>query len=484
MEEDDPVVQEIPVYISQALSEHLYIYQYPVQQIKKKHKDLKVRNVSMKPKNQLVRMELEIDTYGDHYCASKGEQIALNTDGPQESRCIRDKEKEKSQYFKSGMMDKIVYESTVPCTDTERYAIAILQDKELHCTPIKGILQFRPSYSHYDKQDKRKGQKDNGDNSDDEEKESDQVNVKFKRIETDFAKKAREKSFAAISQRIADEPWYDTLWKKSDTDHADLERMKLFSATTQDGSSLTLGATEYIKALFPQLNDESETTPFKKLSLQDQIKETLINAKLMTFTELHKLVRLETGPPSEAALLAALRGTACCVRGVWAPRSRDLYTRPAHVPARLMCAARDHVLYLLTHHSFVDRRKIAASVRLPSEDVLTVLRSVAKFKPNFGWELLIPPDTAFEAKYPDVVEKQNLYWEARQRQFTDMLIGEPMKRQRKKSQRDSIGSDTMMSPKARKNSVSEEDSDKRRHKKSATGGKRTRKVSSSSGQDM
>lgn len=122
---------------------------------------------------------------------------------------------------------------------------------------------------------------------------------------------------------------------------------------------------------------------------------------------------------------------------------------------------------------------------MPTEEVLAILRSVAKYTPDYGWELLLPRDTAFEEKYPDVIEKQNMFWEARQRQFTDMLIGEPTpRRQRKKSQRDSIGSDSMMSPKPRKKSVSEDDTDKRRQKKSTTGGKRTRKVSSSSGQDM
>lgn len=143
-------------------------------------------------------------------------------------------------------------------------------------------------------------------------------------------------------------------------------------------------------------------------------------------------------------------------------------------------------LYLFTQHSYVDRRKVAAAVRLPPLEVLEIIRSVAKFNPKTGWELIIPPDVAFEAKYPDVVQRQNLYWEARQRLFNDMLIGENVpKRQRKKSQRDSIGSDTMMSPKQRCNSVSEEDCDRKRHKnKSATGsGKRTRNISSSSGQD-
>lgn len=143
-------------------------------------------------------------------------------------------------------------------------------------------------------------------------------------------------------------------------------------------------------------------------------------------------------------------------------------------------------MYLFTQHSYIDRRKVAAAVRLPPEVVLDIIRSVAKFNPKTGWELILPPDVAFEAKYPDVMQRQNLNWEARQRLFNEMMIGESVpKRQRKKSQRDSVSSDTMMSPKPRNNSVSEEDSDRKRHKnKSASGsGKRTRNISSSSGQD-
>ncbi|XP_023949070.2 DNA-directed RNA polymerase III subunit RPC5 [Bicyclus anynana] len=485
MEEEDPVVQEIPVFLSQALAEHLYIYQYPVRPANRDWKDVKVTNASIKPKNHIVRMEIGLDTYSDKYCPSKGEQIALNTDGPQESRYMKDKERERSQYFRDGIMDKIVYESSSPCVESQHYAVAILQDKELHCTPIQGILQLRPSYSYFDKQDKRKADKSKTENSDDEEKEPEaqQVTVKFERVETDVAKKAREKSYESVSQRIANEPWYDALWKHSDTDHADLERLKLFSANSSDGSALTLKSAEYVRALVPPSADEAEMAPAKRSSLQDQIKELLINAKLMTFNELRSTVRCEQRPVSEYALLTALGAAACCVRGLWAPRSQELYTRDSPAPPRLMCAARDHVLYLFTQHSYVDRRKIAAAVRLPPQEVLEILRSVAKYNPKTGWELLLPPDTSFEAKYPDLVQRQNHYWEARQRQFNEMLIGENApKRQRKKSQRDSVSSDTMMSPKLRHNSVSEEDSERKRHKnKSVSGsGKRTRNISSSS----
>ncbi|XP_063381009.1 DNA-directed RNA polymerase III subunit RPC5 [Cydia fagiglandana] len=480
MEEEDPVVQEIPVFLSQALASNLYIYQYPVRPANREWKDVNVINAFIKPNNQLVRMEVGLDTYSDKYCSSKGEQIAINTDGQQESRYIKDKEREKAQYFNSGIMDKMAFESSTPCPDTQHYAVAILQDKELHCTPIKGIVQMRPCCSYFDKQDKRRNDKNKAENSDDEDKEPEaqQVTVKFARQETDVAKKAREKSYESISQRIAEEPWYHALWKHADTDYADLERLKLFSATPGQGSALSLRGREYVRALVPPPPaDEAQAAP-KRRDPVDQLADILNNAKLMTFDDLRSLIRTESGPLSESALLSLLSGHACCVRGLWTARSSAL---GAGATAALWRAARDHVLYLFTQHSYIDRRKVAAAVRLPPQDVLDIIRSVAKFNPKTGWELLIPPDSAFETKHPELIQRQNLYWEARQRLFNEMLIGETVpKRQRKKSQRDSVSSD-IMSPKARTNSVSEEDSGKR--KKSVTGGKRTRNVSSSSAQD-
>ncbi|KAL4708702.1 hypothetical protein ACJJTC_017381 [Scirpophaga incertulas] len=485
MEEEDPIVQEIPVFLSQTLSNKLYVYQYPVRPSKRDWKEVKVVNASIKPKNQLVRVEVGLDTESDKYCPSKGEQIALHTDGAQDAPWQK-KEEKKHKYFKSSMMDKIVFESSTPSTETHHYAIAILQDKELHCTSIQGIVQMRPSYSYFDKQEKHKIDKSKADASDDEEKEPEpkQVTVKFARQETDLAKKAREKSFECISQRINDEPWYDVLWKHASTDNSDLERLKLFSVSTSDGSTLALPPRDYVKALVPPpLAEETDGHQTKLLSPQEQIKNLLLRAKLMTFSEIRSLVRTEDGPLSESALLSLLPSCACCVRGLWAARSTDIYTRACPVPPSLMCAARDHVLYLFTQHPYVDRRKVAAVVRLPPPEVLDIISSIAKYNSRTGWELLLPPDIAFENKYADVVNRQNMYWEARQRLFNEMLLSEsPPKRQRKKSQRDSVSSETIMSPKTRCNSVTEDESDKKKHKnKSATGsGKRTRNVSSSS----
>lgn len=83
------------------------------------------------------------------YKVSHSRNLYLTKENVQESRYSRDKERDRSQYFKEGIMDKIVYESSNPCVEADRYAVAILQDKELHCTPVQGMrLGDSPGF-HY-----------------------------------------------------------------------------------------------------------------------------------------------------------------------------------------------------------------------------------------------------------------------------------------------------------------------------------------------
>lgn len=190
---------------------------------------------------------------------------------------------------------------------------------------------------------------------------------------------------------------------------------------------------------------------------------------------------------SGAPLLTALAGAGRLLSGGrWAARSSLVYppgsvSQHSGISDQLMCRARDYVvsltfflihtqvffiiilsinlcsqLYLFTKSQYVDRRKVAAAVKLPSEEVKEILSSVARFQPEKGWELFIPPDPDFDTKYPDVVQRQTHFWDARQKLFNEMLSGEQvtLKRQRKKSQRDSCSSDGgMPSPKVRHNSV-------------------------------
>lgn len=92
-------------------------------------------------------------------------------------------------------------------------------------------------------------------------------------------------------------------------------------------------------------------------------------------------------------------------------------------------------LYLFTQKQYVDRRKVSSVINLPTEEVKEIFTGIAKLRYKTGWELLLPADHAFIEKYPDVMQRQQLFWEAKQKQFND-LVSDSLKqspRQRRKS---------------------------------------------------
>lgn len=88
---------------------------------------------------------------------------------------------------------------------------------------------MRPCCSYFDKQDKKKHDKNKTDDPEEGEKESEpqQVTVKFARQETEVAKKAREKSFETLTQKMNAEPWYNCQWKQFGSDDADVSVFSL-----------------------------------------------------------------------------------------------------------------------------------------------------------------------------------------------------------------------------------------------------------------
>ena len=171
--EDDPVVKNIPVYLSKA--DHCYLYQYPVRPGQMTYDGSHVVRARVRPVNQQAQLEIAINTKNPNYDASKGEQIALNTDG---------RETGPNKYFKSSLMDKQLLTGTSPVTSTGRYALAIMDNEELHLTPVEGVLQLRPSLVYLDKSDNtaRIEGRNNLDSIDDEDNKPQAVTVRFSKV--------------------------------------------------------------------------------------------------------------------------------------------------------------------------------------------------------------------------------------------------------------------------------------------------------------
>ena len=95
-----------------------------------------------------------------------GEQIALNVDGcdvhnvgdisrsKRKSGAVNHTANDTNLNFPDGRMDRQVLTSTRTVQDTSRYAVGILDQNELHITPIEGVLSLRPSMEYLDQSDK------------------------------------------------------------------------------------------------------------------------------------------------------------------------------------------------------------------------------------------------------------------------------------------------------------------------------------------
>lgn len=203
--------------------------------------------------------------------------------------------------YSSGTMDHQTYVSSKSMENPKRYIVGYLTNyhdkgKEMHLSVVNGIIQMRPSFSHFDKSESRRLAEQKAEQeSDVEEEEAKHVTVKFARTETDRSKKAREKSFNYLLKKSEDEPWCETVWCGRDTIQAQLERQKLFSTSDEStGHALSLPSEEYVEILVPPERDFIDTdtdapastsicsmSKLKTFPLSDQIRQILKDGKFI-----------------------------------------------------------------------------------------------------------------------------------------------------------------------------------------------------------
>lgn len=120
----------------------------------------------IRPINKQVELEIGLNTNSPNFDRSKGEQIVLNTEG--------------GQAGDNTVMDKQVLAGRAAGCSAGRYAIAVLDNNELHLTALRDILQLRPSLHHLDRADKR--QAGRGGAQGDGEQPAQAVTVRFARV--------------------------------------------------------------------------------------------------------------------------------------------------------------------------------------------------------------------------------------------------------------------------------------------------------------
>ncbi|XP_055994911.1 DNA-directed RNA polymerase III subunit RPC5 isoform X1 [Sorex fumeus] len=420
-EEDDPVVQEIDVYLAKSLAEKLYLFQYPVRPASMTYDDIPHLSARIKPKQQKVELEMAIDTLNPNYCRSKGEQIALNVDGA----CA-----DETSTYSSKLMDKQTFCSSQTTSNTSRYAAALYRQGELHLTPLHGILQLRPSFSYLDKADskhrEREAATEAGDSSQDEaEDDVKQITVRFSRPESEQARQRRVQSYEFLQKKHAEEPWAHLHYYGLRDSRSEHERQYLLCQGSggAENTELVKSPSEYLMMLMPPNQEEEKDKPvapsnvlsmaqLRTLPLADQIRILMKNVKVMPFANLMSLL----GPSIDSvAVLRGIQKVAMLVQGNWVVKSDILYPKDSSsphsgVPAEVLCRGRDFVMWKFTQSRWVVRKEVATVTKLCAEDVKDFLEHMAVVRINKGWEFLLPYDGEFIRKHPDVVQRQHMLW--------------------------------------------------------------------------
>lgn len=252
-DETDPVIHEIPVFLAKTLAKNLYLFQYPVRPASMSYDSVTVVESRVKPAQQRVELDIALNTDCINFDRSKSEQIALNVDGSQAGKLMKDASE---LTFPSGRMDRQVLTSTRAVGDVGRYAVGILNDNELHVTPLTGILHLRPSLNYLDKSD-RTAKADGRaplDEADLEELKQEEelrpVTVRFAKSDSEAYRRNRERTFDFQSKKAADESWIPTSFHHAKTPQWDAETQKLFCKKMDaEIEGVELSREQYLDAL-------------------------------------------------------------------------------------------------------------------------------------------------------------------------------------------------------------------------------------------
>jgi len=228
---EDPVVREVPVYLSGQLAQELHVIQYPNRPFYRPY-DLPA-TARMKSQNKLLELEYALPPESPH----------LDDQAPRHLRLDRIK-------VQSSYLD--------PMTT---YGLGIMQDGALHLTPLAGIFQMRASCDHVDaapaegEEDGMEGGAEAAgaaaaegggvmDEGGGEESESDAAkaagggpvklqHVEFKKKESEKAAAARRTSYAFKKQQEEGEAWTELGVHSFESEASQLDYEKMFCSEAE-----------------------------------------------------------------------------------------------------------------------------------------------------------------------------------------------------------------------------------------------------------
>ncbi|XP_011634494.1 DNA-directed RNA polymerase III subunit RPC5-like [Pogonomyrmex barbatus] len=398
--ENDPIIKEIPVFLSKTLAEKLFIIQFPAY-VKDGCANATFSKISIKPENQKIRIEIAMDTLNKYsYDHDMGKQLAFNTN-EQSTR------KNDEKIFDSDLMDKLVLTSERALPDCSNFAVGVFQDDELHITPLKGMLHMKLQCDYLDENDKHVRDGTKGEDDAEEEDNATPVKVTFARHLPDNLKKMQEQSFQHHYKKSQEERWIHTNYISAYDIQAESTRMEMFCPSIEESiNNLNLTQKHYLHILVPQLPDTCYLQSISEdqialhyimtLPLLDQIRIIMKQVKIISFTKLCEILSPEY---DMTTILKYLQQVAMLVQGNWVVNSELIYNKDSSSSqnsiSEFMCKARDYILLLFTEHQFLSRNMISSFIKIAPEDINQIFVELGMYESEKGWRLKEPPNWNF-----------------------------------------------------------------------------------------
>lgn len=385
--DDDELVREIDVYISPALSDQLYLIQYPLY-----HNAPLPQAARIKKKHTMIELDHEVPNN-------------IGSEG-------------------SFFLSTHTQNSHVISITTHMAMGKILNDGALHLLPLNHITQMRPGFSHVDEQDQQnqasteEDRKDHGQESSGLEKKP----VLFQKKESERAALARKSSYSYKKASEDGEEWLElSICPPQSAEHNSCE-LKIMSQ--KKGHQIASGdCKNFVKSLdyLPSRNDVFDEEPQEGLS-------PLINTVKRLTAMLHRGVpvtysairpQFPDTTVDDIDLLTSMGSCAVLVRGNWYLQSRLLlWDKP-------VALARNFILYLLHIVGHVQRRglQVVFEQQIGSEWIETILNQVACVRPGTQgyWSPRLADDIEFCLTFPETLQLHTQYWERQGKRFESKL---------------------------------------------------------------
>uniref|UniRef100_A0A7S4G0G6 DNA-directed RNA polymerase III subunit RPC5 n=1 Tax=Eutreptiella gymnastica TaxID=73025 RepID=A0A7S4G0G6_9EUGL len=388
MDEDDEIVGEFDVFISQQMPNQLYLLQYPLRPSWRPYDLEQLKTIRMKKPLHKMEMDFRINTKGENY----------------------NKEwKDKAE----GKDDTFTLESTRMQPKT-KYAIGVLNADGFHLTSLPYVLQMRPDMSACKVGGLRRVDDDAG-----EDKAQRQVQSKHV---ADMLARQQRRLFSFKKVEEAKEAWSMMGIHLSDSIEANSQLHHLYCNTTVRVKT-GINPQRYVDAIFPPVKSDEASSDQRRWAkvplsrIQDypmdrRISSLLLSAHIMSFSQIKALVRPTKADDTD--LIARLEQCAVLVQGNWVIKGLQNCRGQ-------LAAIRELLLYNFHQSERVSKLKFTDSIpncTTFKEDIAALFRDIAELdpypdRPGGLWKLKCPTDDAFLATFPDVVAKQGALWETR-----------------------------------------------------------------------